>query len=125
MITAPAAALVSSQPSHGSRRSPRTRWRASIKSAAVVSVTAANASDSPSQLQLFVAPWAEFTELGLAVRTEHVLRIDRLAAARAGPQLARRPAWFGQGRGLEFQRAPLRHGQRRPDDHVDEQAEDR
>ncbi len=59
------------------------------------------------------------------MRAEDVLGVDRLAAARAGPQLARRAARFGQCLGLELQGAALRHRQRWPNDHVDEQTEDR
>src|ERR1700693_3118303 len=80
---------------------------------------------APSELELLVAPWAEFTELCLAVRTEHVLRIDRLAAAGARPQLARGTARLRERLRLQLERPALRHRQRRPDDHVDEKPEDK
>ena len=57
------------------------------------------------------------------MRAEHVLGIDGLATAGTGAQLARGTARFGKRRGLQLERSPLRHRQRRPDDHVDEQAE--
>src|ERR1700740_3590238 len=56
---------------------PRRRYRALKRD-----FLGAVGAHGPSQLQLLVATWAEFTELGCAVRTEPVLRIDRLAAAR-------------------------------------------
>src|SRR5207245_11670430 len=78
---------------------------------------------APSQFELLVAPWAEFTELGFAVRTQDVLRVDRFAAAGAGPQFARRSTRLRQSLRLEFQGAALGHRERRPDDHVDEETE--
>src|SRR5207253_10916305 len=57
-------------------------------------------TDAPSQLELLVAPWAEFTELGFAMRAEDVLRVDGFAAAGTGSQLARRPTWLRQCLGL-------------------------
>src|SRR5712692_10020272 len=82
-------------------------------------------ANAPPQLELLVTAWAEFAELRLAMRAEDILGVDRLAAARAGPKLARRAARLGQGLRLELQRTTFRHRERRPDDHVDEQAEDR
>src|SRR6202022_4663421 len=82
-------------------------------------------ADAPPQLELLVAARAEFAELRLAMRAEDVLGVDWLAAAGAGPQLARRAARLGEGLRLELQRPAFRHRQRWPNDHVDEQTEDR
>src|SRR5207302_6967978 len=84
----------------------------------------AEGAHAPSQLQLLVAAGTELAELRLAVRAEHVLGVDRLAAAGAGAQLAYGPSGLGQGQGLQLQGATLGHGQGRTDDHVDEEPED-
>src|SRR5438128_1176202 len=73
-------------------RDPRRRYRTLERD-----FFGAVGADGPSQLELLVAPWAEFTELRLAVRAEHVLGVDRLATAGAGPQFARRAPGGGRG----------------------------
>src|SRR5437899_12030652 len=75
---------------------------------------------TPAQLELFVAARAQLAELRLAVRAQHVLGIDWFATARTWAQLPDRTARLGQRLRLQLQRAPLGHGQRRPNDHVDE-----